>query len=98
MTGHQDMAFLGAAVLPERDTGWMEEALCAYYWDPEIWFPDSQHGSLKRERDMATAISICQDCPVRAECYADALERGERWGIWGGTDFYAPENKHRKAS
>jgi WhiB family redox-sensing transcriptional regulator len=27
---------------------------------------------------------ICRGCPVRAECLASALERDERYGLWGG--------------
>jgi WhiB family redox-sensing transcriptional regulator len=30
------------------------------------------------------AKRICAGCPVRAECLADALERGDPWGVWGG--------------
>lgn len=41
-------------------------------------------------RKVAYAASICADCPVKAECLADAEGRDERHGIWGGRDFYAP--------
>jgi WhiB family redox-sensing transcriptional regulator len=27
---------------------------------------------------------ICQSCEVRAQCLEYALERDERFGIWGG--------------
>ncbi len=29
---------------------------------------------------------LCARCPVRNDCLADALERGDRHGIWGGLD------------
>jgi WhiB family transcriptional regulator, redox-sensing transcriptional regulator len=91
----EGVALLYGTDLADRNTTWMDEALCSYYFDPEIWFPESQHGSNKRIKETAIAISICQECPVRAECYADALERGEHYGIWGGVDFYVPEDKHK---
>lgn len=34
------------------------------------------------------AISICNECPVKARCLADAESRNERYGIWGGKDFH----------
>ncbi len=43
-----------------------------------IFFPD-RGGSSKAAR------AICARCPVRAECLQYALERGEMFGIWGGT-------------
>ena len=36
--------------------------------------------------DRAPAKDVCSGCPVRLECLADALERGEIWGVWGGCD------------
>lgn len=29
------------------------------------------------------AISICNDCPVQAECWSNA-RRLNAWGVWGG--------------
>lgn len=37
--------------------------------------------------DVELAKSLCQECPVRAECLAGALERREPWGVWGGELF-----------
>ena len=37
---------------------------------------------------VAYAISICDDCPVKARCLADAESRQERYGVWGGKDFH----------
>ncbi len=28
--------------------------------------------------------AICADCPVRAECLAEALDERIEWGVWGG--------------
>lgn len=35
--------------------------------------------------DVAAARQICAGCPVQAECLADALDRHEPYGVWGGT-------------
>ncbi len=51
-------------------------------YDPELWFPLS---NLDTTLDLA--VSLCDDCPVKADCLAGALERGERDGVWGGRFF-----------
>jgi WhiB family redox-sensing transcriptional regulator len=45
--------------------------------DPDLFFP-------QRGESVVEAKAICVGCPVRAECLAHALERNERFGIWGG--------------
>ncbi len=27
---------------------------------------------------------LCEDCPVRRECLAEALDNHMEWGVWGG--------------
>jgi WhiB family redox-sensing transcriptional regulator len=27
---------------------------------------------------------LCEDCPVRRECLAEALDNNMEWGVWGG--------------
>lgn len=34
--------------------------------------------------DIGRAKAICAKCPRRANCLADALDRQEPWGVWGG--------------
>jgi WhiB family redox-sensing transcriptional regulator len=34
--------------------------------------------------DIARAKAICSKCPVREPCLAEALERQEPFGVWGG--------------
>lgn len=55
---------------------WRERALCAQT-DPEAFFPEK--GGSTRE-----AKKVCSGCEVRAECLEYALDRDERFGIWGG--------------
>ena len=50
--------------------------------DPALFFPEP--GDTATE---AQALAVCAACPVRARCYAQAVENAERWGIWGGVNF-----------
>jgi len=34
--------------------------------------------------DIARAKAMCALCPLESQCLADALEREEPWGVWGG--------------
>jgi WhiB family redox-sensing transcriptional regulator len=54
----------------------MEEGVCAQT-DPEAFFPEK--GGSTRE-----AKAVCRVCPVREACLNYALDRQERFGIWGG--------------
>ena len=66
--------------------------------DPDLFFGDVGErlaGLQAREREAA---AVCARCPVRAACYAGALQRGEKWGIWGGINFENRKKKGRKAS
>lgn len=55
---------------------WQERALCAQT-DPETFFPEKGGSSSEAKR-------ICAGCPVKGECLEYALDRGERFGIYGG--------------
>lgn len=62
--------------LLDEPPDWTLQALCAQV-DPEIFFPEkggSAHAAKK----------ICDRCEVRDQCLAEALDRGESFGIWGG--------------
>jgi WhiB family redox-sensing transcriptional regulator len=66
---------MAALLLQTASTGWASEALCAQT-DPEVFFPEKGESS-------TPAKQICAGCPVRAECLQDALDRDERFGVWG---------------
>ena len=48
--------------------------------DPELFFADSPE-------DVLRAKALCQVCPVQSACLAEALQRGEPYGVWGGALF-----------
>ena len=67
-------------------------ALCAES-DPEKWFPTSEtpeaarlghDGDIVAQRTTAQAKEICGRCTIRVACLAEAMEKPERFGIWGG--------------
>jgi WhiB family redox-sensing transcriptional regulator len=45
--------------------------------DPDLWFAE-------RPEQLGRAQALCHTCPIRRRCLADALRRGEPWGVWGG--------------
>lgn len=45
--------------------------------DPDLWF--AEHPA-----DLERAKALCADCPIRRACLAEALDRAEPWGVWGG--------------
>ena len=56
------------------------ESALACSTSPDLFFAESPE-------DVTRAKALCLDCPVRASCLADALNRGEPWGVWGGELF-----------
>jgi WhiB family redox-sensing transcriptional regulator len=48
--------------------------------EPDLWFAE-------RPVELERAKALCADCPIKAECLAGALSRGEPWGVWGGEIF-----------
>jgi WhiB family transcriptional regulator, redox-sensing transcriptional regulator len=65
-----------APPVPAEDLSWQDQALCAEV-DPDLHFPEK--GESSRE-----AKQVCRGCEVRAECLQAALDRNERFGVWGG--------------
>jgi WhiB family redox-sensing transcriptional regulator len=67
--------------------GWDGVAACATA-DPEAWFP-------KKGENPRYAKGICRRCEIRTQCLAGALERGEKFGIWGGESAEQERRKSR---
>ena len=53
------------------------QALPCHLVDPDLFFAESPV-------DVERAKALCTDCPLRVSCLAEALERREPWGVWGG--------------
>jgi WhiB family redox-sensing transcriptional regulator len=49
----------------------------------QFFHPDGERGASRGRREAA-AKSVCQTCPVRAQCAAHALATREPYGVWGG--------------
>jgi WhiB family redox-sensing transcriptional regulator len=60
----------------DEPADWEADAICREV-DPELWFPEKGEHS-------TNAARLCGQCPVQGECLDAALERDERFGIWGG--------------
>jgi hypothetical protein len=78
-----------AKVWEVQDKGWLQHAACNGM-NPDIWFPEK--GNTK---DADLAKEICMGCPVRDDCLADAMIRGEEFGIWGGVSQRGREQLRR---
>jgi WhiB family redox-sensing transcriptional regulator len=52
---------------------------------PELFFPEDIADPELRDAYTKTAKALCQTCPILEHCFTYAMERGERYGIWGGT-------------
>lgn len=60
---------------------WVRQALCVTRpVDPDWFHP----GKRTRPRDVAAALALCAECPVREACLQNALDYQDPWGIWGG--------------
>lgn len=71
-----ELSFAALGIDPQP---WADQAACAST-DPELFYaPDHPGAGAYR-----SAKRICANCPVKTECLADAMERVEQWGVWGG--------------
>lgn len=63
----------------ETDVPWVQEwaghGRCAGQ-DPDALFVEG--------KEQRLAKTVCQKCPVIAECLADALDNRTPFGVWGG--------------
>ena len=54
------------------------------WYDHANWVSDPTLFYVERGVSAAPAAAICQACEVRLDCLDLAVERGERFGMWGG--------------
>ena len=58
---------------------WVED------WTPRAACRAAQPDQLfVRGAEQNKAKQVCQGCPVRTECLAEALDNQIEWGVWGG--------------
>lgn len=80
---------------PARSVAWKQYGLCNDS-APDRWFADGHTGVGRRHKQEARAL--CQACPVRARCLAEAIDSDERFGMWGGVDMESQDPERlRKA-
>jgi len=56
---------------------WYEQAQCSGHPDPDLWHYESSYYADERqltEWKLAEARSICNICPVKAECLAEGMK------------------------
>lgn len=51
----------------------------------ELFFPEDISDPMKRQLATLIAKRLCNDCPIKAECFRYAVESGQRYGIWAAT-------------
>ncbi|MCQ8833749.1 WhiB family transcriptional regulator [Streptomyces malaysiensis] len=64
--------------------------------DPELFFPIGNTAPALRQIKKAKAV--CRHCPLMESCLQGALERGEAFGVWGGTDEDDRRRMKRRAA
>ena len=69
-------------IFGNHDIQWMDDAVCANYEDPDIFFPPRDKELYKKIADEAK--SFCNVCPVKADCLWYAVSSDAVHGIWGG--------------
>lgn len=62
------------------ESPWLGEVEVPCRWEPDLFFAEAPS-------DIEAAKALCTTCPVREQCLAEALERREPHGVWGGQLF-----------
>lgn len=55
---------------------------------PDLFFPEDLENPERRAASIRAAIALCNVCPIKTECFTYAIETGQKWGIWGGTQGF----------
>lgn len=82
-------------VAGDLDDDWRKRSVCRDE-DPELFFPIGRgiHADAQTER----AKQVCRRCPVREECFRDAMSPPEaEYGVFGGTDEHQRRAMRPKA-
>lgn len=66
---------------------WHARARCKDM-DRSLFFPPPPPNG---KRELEFAMAVCRRCPVRLECYEDAISHSYTMGVWGGRHFWFGE-------
>jgi len=69
----------------QQDFSWHKKAACRDL-STDIFFPNNYNDSSIKE-----AKQICSSCPVKVECFQDAISNNV-YGIWAGTTEHQRRN------
>jgi WhiB family redox-sensing transcriptional regulator len=64
---------------------WRHQAACRDM-DGDLFFAPDQERANRRNPRVAEAKRVCDGCPVRQECGAEAETDRIPYGVWGGLD------------
>lgn len=64
-------------------TAWLDAAACRGE-NTNLFFPIGHGPDMAPQIEKAKAI--CRRCPVRTDCLRTAVNRPEKYGIWGGVE------------
>lgn len=87
-------SYAPSADLPVN-TNWRAHAACREE-DPDLFFPIGTTGLALLQIEEAKAV--CRCCPVMEHCLQWALESGQEYGVWGGTDEDERRRMKRRAA
>ena len=73
----------------------LPDALCADYYNPDIFFPQSRE---QERKTLPFVQSICNECPEKARCLEYALTEQIEDGIWAGTTPAMRRRMYRRVS
>lgn len=76
VTQQHIQAGLFEALVRDEHLEWEDKALCATVGG-DAWYPEKGESTFDAKK-------ICRLCEVRLECLQAALDRDERFGVWGG--------------
>jgi len=57
------------------NSNWAAQAACQSKISDDLFVRGAEQNRAKQ---------ICQTCPVKLDCLAEALENEIEWGVWGG--------------
>lgn len=79
------------------DYSWHADAACVGLPTDMFYYDDYVRGP-ERDEKVQAALTVCMTCPVINECLTDAIARGDRYSIQGGTTPEQRGFQHLSAS